>query len=394
MTDDIKKIAEELFQDIIRMRRELHMYPEEGYKEFRTSEYIARVLRNAGIETTTGIAGTGVVGIIKGEAGDGKTIMLRADIDANTIREEVQCEYTSKVDGMMHACGHDGHTASLLGTALILSRLKDKLKGNVKLVFQPAEEKLTGARKMIEEGVLDNPKVDACLGMHLWPSIPSGKIIAKAGPVLSAGDFFDIKITGKSGHGSQPHFTVDPISAGSKLLNELYTTVIRKIDPSEAAVISVCSFNAGSYYNIIPDTAELKGTIRSFKKEVQDKIHKNMQFAADKIGDAEGVKIDLAIHKLVDVTENDSVLASLVRNSIKKIAGEDSLEDNVAPSTGCEDFSFYSQKVPGVFLLVGCGFPDKADNSPLHSSTFQMDENCLLLSVQVFVQAVCDYLLS
>lgn len=392
MTGNIKKIAEELKQYIIDIRRELHMYPEEGFKEFRTSSYIAEILKEAGIEYQTGVAGTGVVGVIKGEAGEGKTIMLRADIDANTLEEEIHCGYTSKVKGMMHACGHDGHTASLLGTALILAKIKDKLKGNVKLVFQPAEEKLVGAQKMIDEGVLKNPDVDACLGMHLWPSIPAGKIIAKPGPVLSAGDFFDIKIRGRGGHGSQPHFSIDPISAGCKLINQLYTTVIRKVDPVDTAVISVCSFNAGSYYNIIPDVAELKGTIRTFNSQVREQIHRDMKLAADKFAEVEGVEIELIIHKLVGVTSNDSNMTALVRNSIIKIAGQDCLEDDISPSTGCEDFSCYSQIIPGVFMLVGCGFPDKAVNSPLHSSTFQMDESCLFLSTQVFAQATYDYL--
>lgn len=392
MTENIKKIAEGIKQDIINMRRELHMHPEEGFKEFRTSAYIADILKKAGIEIQTGVADTGVVGIIKGQSGEGKTIMLRADIDANTLTEEIDWEYASKVEGMMHACGHDGHTASLLGTALILARLKDKLKGNVKLVFQPAEEKLVGAKKMIDEGVMENPHVDACIGMHLWPSIHAGKIIAKQGPVLSAGDFFDIKIKGKGGHGSQPHLTIDPISIGTKLMNELYIKVMRRVDPVEAAVISICSFNAGSYYNIIPDVAELKGTIRTFSDEIRQQIHKDMQLVVDNIAKAEGVEIELIIHKLVGVTVNESHMADLVRNSIIKIAGEDCLEDNTLPSTGCEDFSYYAQKVPGAFMLVGCGFSNKTTNSPLHSSTFQMDESCLILSSQIFAQAAYDYL--
>ncbi|MBQ6630918.1 MAG: amidohydrolase, partial [Romboutsia sp.] len=266
--NDVKDLCGKYLKHMMNLRETIHMYPEDGFKEFKTSEIIIEELEKLGIKVQKNIAKTGVVGLIEGKY-PGKTVLLRADMDALKIQEQADVEYKSKIDGMMHACGHDGHVAGLLGAAMIINELKDNLHGNVKLLFQPAEERDGGALPMIEEGVLENPKVDAAFGAHLWGYLKEGEAHLKEGPMMAAPDIFNIKVIGKGGHGAVPQESIDPIVITCQIVNALQTIVSRKINPLDPVVVTCGKIQGGDSHNVIPNEVELEGTIRTFKEETR-----------------------------------------------------------------------------------------------------------------------------
>ena len=309
--DIVIKKAEEIKDKLIEIRRDIHAHPEIGLHETRTAKIIADKLEQYGIEVERNVGGTGVVGILRGKY-SGKTILLRADMDCLRIKEENDIEYKSEYPDLMHACGHDAHIAWLLGAAAILSNFKEKLHGNVKFLFQPAEEKEGGAERTIHSGVLENPHVDAVIGAHVWPSIEVGKIGIKSGPLMAASDNFKIVIHGKGGHGGQPHKCIDPIAVACEIYMALQTVISRKVDPLEPAVITVGRINAGFAHNVIPDKAEMEGTVRTLTYEIREKIPEIMESIIKGISEANGAKYEFEFTPYHAPVINDYEITSIV----------------------------------------------------------------------------------
>jgi amidohydrolase len=390
-TEEIKKISKEIQEKLINIRRTIHMHPELAFEEHATAQLIYNYLKDLDIEVTPGIAKTGVVGLIRSNQ-PGKTVAIRADMDALPMTEENECEYKSTVPGKMHACGHDVHVTCLLGAAEILSRLKGKLNGNIKLLFQPAEEGVGGALPMIEEGVLENPKVDACIAAHVWPDIPAGKIVVKNGPIMASPDDFEIIIKGKSGHGAMPHAAVDPIVIGCHVVNTLQTIVSRKIDPLNPAVISICYFHSGTCTNVIPDTATIKGTARTIDPELRRKIASLIEETVAGVVKAMGGEYEFDFKYLYPPTINDNIITDVLANSASKIIGKSNILWGREPSMGGEDFAYFAEKVPSTFFRLGCGNPEKGITHPIHSTKFDVDEDCIAVGASILTQFAVDYL--
>ncbi|HOJ09255.1 MAG TPA: M20 family metallopeptidase [Clostridiales bacterium] len=389
--DEVKKIADDIYAKLIDIRRGIHKFPELGLKTYRTAELITGHLTGLGVEVTKAADGSGVVGLIRGKAGS-KTVALRADIDALPVNEENSFEYRSCISGAMHACGHDFHTACLLGASEILYRLKDKINGNIKLLFQPGEEGLDGALAMIEEDVLENPHVNACIAAHVWPYVPVGKIAVIYGPSFSAINNFIITITGKGGHGAMPHDTVDPIIAGCNIINALQTIKSRRIDSFEPATVSICSFNAGTSVNIIPDTAVIGGTLRTFNLDLRKKIETMICEISKGIAEPMGAKVSVQFMNEAPPVMNDREITELFINSASKIAGKENIITDIRPAMVSEDFAFFSEKVPSTYFWLGCRNEEKGMIHPLHSSNFQGDEECIKIGAAAFAQFAIDYL--
>lgn len=382
----------QLKDELIQLRRTLHMYPEIEFELHRTSKLVAEYLESIGLEVKRNIAKTGVVALLKGDK-PGKTVMLRADMDALPLQELNDVPYRSKIDGVMHSCGHDGHTAMLLVAAKILASKKNRIAGNVKFVFQPSEERFPpgGAIPMIEEGVLDNPRVDMAFGIHLWNALPTGTVGLRAGPLLAAADEFRLVLKGKGGHGAYPHVCKDPIVAASELILALQTVVSRSIDPLENAVVTVGKFQAGTAFNIIPETATLEGTVRTLSEQVRNRVKQRMKQIIKGICEAHEMDFELDYKDGTAVLINDPELTKIVKNVAEGVVGKENVVE-VPPSMGGEDMAFFLQKVPGVFYLVGSANPTKGLDKPHHSPYFDIDEDALLVGVQMHVNLVMKIL--
>lgn len=385
---EVLKLKDELIQ----LRRTFHMYPEIEFELHRTSKLVAEYLESIGLEVKRNIAKTGVVALLKGDK-PGKTVMLRADMDALPLQELNDVPYRSKIDGVMHSCGHDGHTAMLLVAAKILASKKNRIAGNVKFVFQPSEERFPpgGAIPMIEEGVLDNPRVDMAFGIHLWNALPTGTVGLRAGPLLAAADEFRLVLKGKGGHGAYPHVCKDPIVAASELILALQTVVSRSIDPLENAVVTVGKFQAGTAFNIIPETATLEGTVRTLSEQVRNRVKQRMKQIIKGICEAHEMDFELDYKDGTAVLINDPELTKIVKNVAEGVVGKENVVE-VPPSMGGEDMAFFLQKVPGVFYLVGSANPTKGFDKPHHSPYFDIDEDALLVGVQMHVNLVMKIL--
>ena len=385
----IHPLINEVKDEIIDNRRHFHKYPELSFQEFNTSKIIEKKLNEMGITVETGIAKTGLVGTINGSS-NGKTIALRADMDALPIEETSNVSYKSTNKGIMHACGHDGHMAMLLGAASAINKIKTELKGKVKLIFQPAEEGFGGARHMIDEGILN--KVDEIYGIHLWNYQKVGEVGIKDGPIMAAADMFEITIIGKGGHGATPHGTVDSILVASYLVNAFQTIVSRNTNPLESTVVTVGMINGGYNFNVISDKVTLKGTTRSYTKENRDLIKTRMKdiiLGAEKMY---GAKIKLDYKDGYPPTINDKKCSENVINAVSKVIDKNSFDPYL--SMGGEDFSYYLEKIPGCFFFVGSSPLDKEPlSTPHHCSHFDIDENALLIGASAFVRIIEDQLL-
>ena len=390
-TEEIRKLTEEYLDEIIKYRRQFHMYPELGHKEYETAKAIADQLRSLGMEVTEGVSGTGVVGILEGKY-PGKTILLRADMDALPMQEEADVPYKSKNDGVMHACGHDGHSASLLGVAMVLSKLRDQLKGILKFVFQPDEEYGDGAKSMIEGGILENPHVDAAFGLHLWGDFKEGDIKVKPGPAMAAPDKFIFKILGKGGHGSTPHLCVDPITITAQVINNMQSIISRRKSTFDPAVISFASIKAESEYNTIPEYVEVIGTIRTFDPDLRLWIINSMENVIKGITESQGAGYEFKIDEdyALPAVVNDYDLTELLKNSAIKILGKDKVEELREPLMAAEDFAYFSQSVKSSFFFVGIS-PDGSEISH-HNPNFKWNDKVLYESVCVMAQAAMDFL--
>jgi len=374
--------------EIIANRRDFHMYPELGFKEHRTAKIIEDKLRSYGIEVKTGIGKTGVIGDLQGR-GSGKTIALRADMDALPIQETGDAPYKSQTAGIMHACGHDGHIAMLLGSAKILSQIKDRLNGNIRFIFQPAEEGEGGARYMIADGCLNN--VDEIYGMHLWNYQPYGEIGVKSGSIMAAADIFDVIIKGVGGHGAMPQGTVDAIVVASVLIMSLQTIVSRNTDPLQSTVITVGEISGGHGFNVIADEVKLRGTVRAMTEENRLMIKTRMQEMVDGVAKSTGAIIEMDYQEGYPPTVNDDNATQFVASVANKIISNGTTEPYL--TMGAEDFSYYLQKIPGCFFFIGSA-PSNAEPIvvPHHCSHFDIDERALLVGTSVFVQLILDIL--
>lgn len=387
--DKISEVLNKYSEEIIKIRREIHKYPELGGEEVKTSNFIKEELKKMNIEVKTGFAKTGIQGMIYGK-NKNKTIMIRADIDALPIEELNEIDYKSKEKGKMHACGHDVHTAAVLGAARILSELKEELNGNIKFCFQPAEETVGGADLMVEHGILENPRVDYVIGMHVEPNKKLGTVAIEPGPVTSYPDFFEIKLTGKGGHGSFPAKTIDPILPAVEIYNQL-NLISKKISPLEPCVVQVCKIQAGNYNAIIPDEAELAGTVRTLSKNNREKVKGLIEKIIKNISEIYGVKYNLYYRGKTFPVMNTAEYVDKVKKSVEAIFTEGFVKDENF-KIGGDDFCFFSENIPATFLIVGSANEDKSTQYPLHNPRFNVDEKVILKGAEAFSRIAIDYL--
>lgn len=398
--------ASEVEQKVIEWRRHFHQYPELSNRETKTGAYIAEYMKSLGLEVQHPVAKTGVVAILK-TGKPGPVIALRADIDALPVTERNSLPFASKEKavfngqetGVMHACGHDSHTAILMGVATILTKNKADLKGTIKFVFQPAEEGAPageegGAALMVKEGVLENPKVDAIFGMHISSMTPLGMVTYRPGGLLAASDTWSITVKGRQAHGSAPWMGVDPIVVAAQIINGLQTIISRQSElTKEAAVITVGRLQSGIRENIIPEEAFMAGTIRTLDAGMQDKIHEKIRLTATKIAESAGATAEVTIRRGYPITYNDPALTEKMAVSLERAAGKDKAI-RISASTGAEDFSFFQQKVPGLFFFVGAlpAGQDPATAPSHHTPDLMIDEKGFLTGIKAMLNVTVDYM--
>ncbi len=372
-------------EELVAWRRDLHAHPELAYEERRTAAFVAEKLRAFGVdEVHTGIGGTGVVGVLRA-GGGGRAIALRADMDALPIREETGVAWASRNAGTMHACGHDGHTTMLLGAARYLAETR-RFDGTVYFVFQPAEEGLSGAKAMLEDGLLERFPADRVFGMHNWPWLEPGVFAVHAGPAMAASDEFRIRLEGQGCHAAMPHLGRDPVIAGCALVQALQSLVARETDPLEALVLSVTCFNAGDAYNVVPQTAELVGTVRSFRADLRDRAEARVRALGEGIAAAFGIAIEVDYRRGYPATVNTAGEAELCAAVAAEIAGEEAVRRNEPPSMGSEDFAFMLERRPGAYVWLGQG--GAAEGRILHSPFYDFNDEILPHGVSYWVRLV------
>lgn len=376
-----------LERELVATRRDLHRHPELGFEERRTGGLVAERLSALGIDVRTGIAGTGVVGVIRG-AGS-RTVLLRADMDALPIQEESDHDYRSTVPGRMHACGHDGHTAILLGVARLLQ--SDPPPGTVVLAFQPAEEKPGGAKPMIEAGVLLDPPVDAALGLHLWTNLPVGTVGLNPGPMMAGAAEFRLTITGRGGHGALPHQAVDAVVVASHVVVALQTLVARETNPLDAAVVTVGSIHAGTTFNVIAEQAVLEGTVRAFDDAVRETLRDRIAALAQGIAGALGAGAKLEWTPHYPATINDPRVAALVAREAEAVCGPANVFRDIR-TMGAEDMAYFLRAVPGCFFFVGAANPERGITAPHHNPRFDIDEAALPIGAEILSRAARAFL--
>ena len=403
LTGDIDKLAAAVEPELLQWRRHLHQNPELGNREVQTAKYIVERLKSFGLEPQTGVAKTGVVAVLKGGR-PGPTVALRADMDALPVKEETNVPFASQATGeyegnpvsVMHACGHDTHVAILLATAKVLTQVKDRLPGSVKFIFQPAEEGVpaaeqpAGAELMVREGVMQN--VNAVFGLHVFANVPTGTITYRSGPFMAASDSFEIVVTGRQAHGSSPWRGVDPIVVGAQIVTALQTIVSRNVDITRLpAIVTVGQFQSGVRNNIIPESARLVGTIRTFDDAVQNDIHARVTKIAESIGSSMGATVKVTINRGYPVTSNDPKLTSQMLPSLERAAPGMVKESELI--TGAEDFTYYQRQAPGLFVFLGITPKEQVGKAPSnHSPLFFVDEKALVTGVRALANLAADYL--
>ena len=387
----MKELANAQHAELVNIRRHLHENPELGFEEVATAQYIADYLAGLGLEVTRQVAKTGVVALIRGVQ-PGKTVAIRADMDALPIQELNEVPYKSKHPGKMHACGHDAHVAAAIGAARILWELRDQINGNVKFIFQPAEEAPGGAEPMIAAGVLENPTVDAIIGGHVWGGLESGIIEVMSGPTMASSDIIRLKIIGKGGHAAQPHTTIDPIVIASEIVGALQKIVSRQTDPFEAVVISICSFHAGDVFNVIPHSAYMEGAVRTLNNELRQELPQKIEKIIRGITEPYGATYELDYYLGYPVTVNDPGVTETVRRAAISVLGGDKVRVAARASMGGEDYAYFLNKVPGTYIRIGTRNPEKGICQEMHHPRFDIDEAVLELTPVVYAQAAFDLL--
>ncbi|MCB9451992.1 MAG: amidohydrolase [Anaerolineaceae bacterium] len=390
-TIDFRAEAEQLRDELVARRRDLHMHPELAFEEFRTSGIVADELTRLGMEVQRGVGQTGVIGILDGSQA-GPTVLVRADMDALPIQEENDYAYASTVPGKMHACGHDGHTTIALGVAKLLSRRRDQLAGRVKFVFQPAEEVVGGAKAMIADGVLENPRPDVSVGLHLWNGMPLGQLGVADGPVMAGSSTFTLMVTGRGGHAASPQTTADPVVCAAQLIMAFQSIVSRNMNPLDSAVISVTQLQAGTAFNIIPQTVRMTGTIRTFRLEVRDMVDRRMHEISKAICEAMNCTAELKINHHVLPVTNDAEVSQRLRDVFRRYVGDNGLVTSER-TMGSEDVGLFMDDIPGMYFFVGAEAPDRETYFGHHHPRFDFDEDALPLSVALLTAAVAEYIL-
>jgi amidohydrolase len=381
MIEQVFGILEDRRRDLVELRRDLHVHPELGFEEVRTSGIVAERLTRAGLQVRTGVARTGVVGVLKGGKA-GRTVMVRADIDALPILEAENRPYRSQTAGVMHACGHDGHTAIAVVLAETLSELRSELPGSLVFAFQPAEEITAGALPMIEAGVMDSPKVDAVVGLHLWNDLPAGVVGVRAGPIFAAMDRIHLTIEGKGGHGGIPHQAADPIVASAHVVTALQTIVSRETSPLDAAVVTLGTISGGTAFNIIPDRVELQGTVRTFTEEVRERTMRRISEIAT--GTAAALRCRATVNSQFGCppVRNDVAVTDLVRRVAVDAVGASRVVE-MEPTTGADDMAYFLERAPGCYFLVGSANRERGLDGRHHTAQFDFDETALTVAARV-----------
>ncbi|NBD36300.1 MAG: amidohydrolase [Chloroflexi bacterium] len=377
--------AQQLYDQLVAWRRDLHKHPEIGLEEHRTAKFVAETLRDLGYTVETGIAHTGVVGLL--ENGDGPVIMNRVDMDALPIQEENDAPYASEVPGMMHACGHDAHVAIGLGIATLMAQHQEAWRGTLKLIFQPGEEGMNGAEIMVNEGVLENPRPDKALAIHVWNMMPVGVIGAVPGSVMAAAERWQAELRGKGGHAAHPEDTVDPLVAAAHVVTALQTVVSRNVGAQETAVVTVGMLRSGDTFNVIPDTAELRGTIRTYDPEVRETVVTRVREIVEGTGQAMGCDVTLQLDALTPAVDNDAEVTHLVQSVITDLWGDDAL-DIEERTMGSEDAAFFMDEIPGCYIFIGSG-PEGGEGPPHHNPHFDIEEQALVNGVALVTEALC-----
>lgn len=380
-------VLESIEKYVIDMRREFHANPELSFEEFRTSKRITEELNKMGIENTK-CAGTGVIGIIKGKK-PGKTVALRADMDALKITEVNDIPYKSQNIGVMHACGHDGHSAMLLGAAKMLNAIKDEISGTIKLIFQPAEEMIAGAKKMIDEGAIDG--IDGILGIHLWNNIETGKINVEAGPRMASADPVIIDFYGKGGHGSMPNQTIDPVVVASSFVMNSLSMLSREKSPMDSVAFTIGDLKCGTRFNVIPDNAHLEGTLRCFGEKSRKHCIDAIKRYAESTALMYNAKAKVKMTKGTPATINDDKFSQIAFETGKKIVGTDNMI-HLEKTTGSEDMSYYLSEIPGAIAFVGSGYKEKEKTYPHHHPMFDINEDSLKIGTALYVNFALDFL--
>lgn len=391
--DRLKSDIDELVPDMVAMRRDLHEHPELAFEEVRTAGIVAGRLRAIGLEVQTGIAKTGVVGTLKGgKSGSGaKTLAIRADMDALPIHELNEIDYRSTIDGKMHACGHDGHTSVLLAVADLLSKRRDELNGNVRFIFQPAEEIIGGAEPMVKEGVLTG--VDNIIGLHIFSDFPLGRVGVRAGATFASADKFVLKIHGKGGHGAMPQTAVDPIIVAAHITTALQTLVSRETSPFSPTVITVARIEAGTAFNIIPEVAELWGSLRAYDAGHRARMVRRITELAQGIASAMNASCEVEIFDGCPACVNDPAMSELVQRAAASAVGAQAVDTGEeVMTTGSDDMAYFLQTVPGCYFIVGAHNTANEARYPHHHPRFNIDEDSLPIAAEVLTRSALDYL--
>ncbi|MEX1018171.1 MAG: amidohydrolase [Litorilinea sp.] len=385
--------AQAIFPQLQTWRRDFHAHPELGYQEVRTAGIVADHLRDLGLEVTTGVGKTGVVALLEADntPADAPTVLLRFDMDALPIHEENDLPYRSQNDGVMHACGHDGHTAIGMGVAQLLAERRNSLSGRVKLVFQPAEEGLGGAARMIQDGALADPVPAAAFGLHLWSRLPLNQVVVQSGPLWASAGMFNLTVEGRGGHGAAPHETIDATLVASQIVVAWQSIVARNVDPTQTAVLTVGSFHSGDQGNIIAGRAKLTGTIRSFDPQVDDLLKQRMAAMAEHICAAHGATCTLEHNVTVPATINSEAGAALLQPIAAAVVGADQVTQ-ITPMMVAEDMSEFLNRAPGCFILIGASDPAEGWHSPHHNATFNFDERVMPVGAAILTATALEYL--
>lgn len=379
---------------MVAFRRDLHRHPETSFKEERTSRVVAERLRSGGLEVRDGIAGTGLLALLRSPAGPDtaprRSIFFRADMDALPIQEESPLPYASVNPGVMHACGHDGHTAILTETALVAMEMRNSLPGDLGFVFQPAEEGPGGALPMIKAGVLDDPRPEAVFGLHLWSGLEIGKVAVTSGPAMAAADEFRLVVTGRGGHGAMPHNTVDALVVGAHIAVALQTVVSRNLDPMKTGVLTLGTFDAGSNFNIIAEKAQLTGTIRTFDPQIREMILQRLKEVAEGTARSLGAGCEVTIMPIYPATVNDPGMSGFAADiAAGLVGGGNVIRDMVL--MGSEDMTYFLQELPGCYIFLGAGNAGKGCDLPHHNPRFDFDEDAMAIGCELFLRIAEEY---
>lgn len=381
MTEHLFAEVDRKGADLVSLRRDLHRYPELAFGETRTAGVVAGRLAAAGLEIRTGVARTGVVGVLQGGR-PGRTVLVRADMDALPIAEVNEVPYRSQAPGVMHACGHDGHTAIAVVLAELLAQMRSDLPGNVVFAFQPAEEIAAGAKPMIEQGVLDDPRVDAVLGLHLWNDLPVGTVAARAGPAFASMDEVLLVVEGTGGHGAIPHQAADPIVSAAHVITALQTVVSREVAPLDSAVVTIGTVQAGTAFNVIPDRVEMRGTVRAFTAAVRQRALRRIEEIASGTAGALRTRATMTVRFGCPPVTNDAAVTDVVRRVAAGVVGADRVGE-MAPTTGSDDMAYFLERAPGCYFVVGSSNRARGLDGPHHSGRFDFDEEALLIAAKI-----------